>query len=504
MLRLLQHLSTPNPQSGLVGILEDRRQLQRRMQMIAIFAPKRRSFAAAGLLTILAIVGLTDAQVAPTLSTVFPSAGAATPATSPGPVAIPQPTGPYVLFLVNGSETMLGEFNAAVRPDEKKAIDYRERGRIYAVEGRSGTDEQKRAAPKWRRTVQMLEQMLNALPAETNFHVALFFDDRIERVAGRIDPNDQQAIPNTIARLRVAIPRGAANLESAFGFVTDVLNAPRPERIVLITDGLPTTSSSSPSEGEITEAQRIRYFQLATKRLPPRIPVHIVLLPLPPGDPAAPGLYWELANATRGGLTCPANPRSEPRTHLAFVIDTSGSMRDPNRGGLWPIVIDTIEATLDAHPQLAGVQLLDGDGRFILGRRGNGAAGWLPNAPATRESIKRVLSRYDQDSISNPIPGIYNAIRFLQDKDASGLRMGIYVLGDEYTSSDPAGAVLDRLDALNPRNTNGRRPITISAIGFPTTIRYQFSMGNTGLRFANLMRLLTYDHDGTFVALPDL
>jgi hypothetical protein len=82
--------------------------------------------------------------------------------------------------------------------------------------------------------------------------------------------------------------------------------------------------------------------------------------------------------------------------------------------------------------------------------------------------------------------------------------MGIYLLGDEFNSREPAGVALDRIDGLNPRDASGRRPVTSSAIGFPTTIRHQFAMGNTGLRFANLMRLLTHDHDGSFVALPEL
>ncbi|MGH7957165.1 MAG: hypothetical protein ACREH8_09145 [Opitutaceae bacterium] len=82
--------------------------------------------------------------------------------------------------------------------------------------------------------------------------------------------------------------------------------------------------------------------------------------------------------------------------------------------------------------------------------------------------------------------------------------MGVYLLGDEYNSSDGAGVALDRIDALNPRDASGRRPVIINAIGFPTTVRYRFSMGNTGLRFANLMRLLTYEHDGSFIALPEL
>jgi hypothetical protein len=189
---------------------------------------------------------------------------------------------------------------------------------------------------------------------------------------------------------------------------------------------------------------------------------------------------------------------------LAFVVDTSGSMRDPNFGGLWPVVIRTIETVLDAYPNVQGIQLIDGDGRFILGRRGSGTAGWLPDSPQTREAIKRTLRRYDQDTVSNPVPGIYNAMRFLYDKENAGMRMGIFVFGDEFNSPQSADEVIRRLDELNPANNQGARAVTINAVGFPTTIRYQFSMGNTGLRFANLMRTVTYLHGGAFIALQDL
>jgi beta-lactamase regulating signal transducer with metallopeptidase domain len=499
MLRLLENVSLVRPPPGLVGILEDRRQLHRRMKMIAGFAPSRRPLVAVGLLVVLGLIGLTDPKVSPMLTAVAATASA-TPLDAR---AIPQPIAPYVLFLVNGSATMLRELDASP-PATGETRDTTERGQTFAIDAASGTDDQKRSAPKWVRAGQTLEQMLNALPAKSSFRVALFFDDTVEIIGGRSETTDRQAIPDTLTRLRRAVPHGAANLESAFAFSSDTTNAPPPERIVLITDGLPTTSQTAPTVGEISESQRIRSFEVATKRLAPRIPVHTVLIPSAKGDPGAAGLFWELANATRGQLTTSGNPGIAPRTHLAFVIDTSGSMRDPNNGGLWPIVINTIEASLDLHPQLAGLQLIDGDGRFILGRQGTGASGWLADTPETRESMRRVLRRYNQDTVSNPVPGIYNAIRFLRDKNASDMRMGIYVLGDEFNSRDPAGTVLDRINTLNPRDANGRRPITINAIGFPTTIRYQFSMGNTGLRFANLMRLLTHEHDGSFVALPDL
>jgi hypothetical protein len=180
-------------------------------------------------------------------------------------------------------------------------------------------------------------------------------------------------------------------------------------------------------------------------------------------------------------------------------------MRDPQHNGLWPIVIRTIESVLDVYPNIDGVQLIDGDGRFILGRRNStGTAAWLPDSPETRNSIKRVLRRYDQDTVSNPVPGIYNAMRFLFDPENPNMRMGIFVFGDEFNSSDPADAVIRRLEELNPADEKGNRKVTINAVGFPTTIRYQFSMGNTGLRFANLMRTITYLHGGAFIALQDL
>lgn len=190
---------------------------------------------------------------------------------------------------------------------------------------------------------------------------------------------------------------------------------------------------------------------------------------------------------------------------IAFVIDTSGSMRDPNHGGLWPIAIRTIETVLDSYPTIAGIQLLDGDGRFVIGRRSSsGTSAWLPDTKETRDSIKRTLRRYEQDTVSNPVPGIYNAMRFLYDKENPEMRMGIFVFGDEFNSSDSADVVIRRLEELNPADENGNRKVTINAVGFPTTIRYQFSMGNTGLRFANLMRTVCYLHGGAFIALQDL
>lgn len=192
----------------------------------------------------------------------------------------------------------------------------------------------------------------------------------------------------------------------------------------------------------------------------------------------------------------PAGPN-----HICFVIDSSGSMRDPTTERIWPIVLRKFDEVLDAYPEVKGIQFLDADGRFILGGS-RAEERWLPDAPETRGAIKTALFRYDIFSNSNPVPGIMRALRQLHNPEDPEMRMGIFILGDEFTGT--ADAVLRRLDELNPRNEDGDRKVMISAIGFPTAVRMGFSMGNTGVKYANLMREVAFQHDGAFIALQDI
>ena len=64
IIKLLEQCSRPAALPGLVGILEDKGQMRRRILMIAGFKPSRRwSLLAAALLAVLGLVALTDAQV---------------------------------------------------------------------------------------------------------------------------------------------------------------------------------------------------------------------------------------------------------------------------------------------------------------------------------------------------------------------------------------------------------------------------------------------------------
>lgn len=191
----------------------------------------------------------------------------------------------------------------------------------------------------------------------------------------------------------------------------------------------------------------------------------------------------------------PAGPN-----YICFVIDSSGSMRDPTTERIWPIVLRKFDEVLDAYPEVQGVQFLDADGRFILGGRADER--WLEDTPETRNAIKAALFRYDIFSNSNPVPGIMRALRQLHDPENPEMKMGIFILGDEFTGT--ADAVLRRLDELNPRDENGDRKVTISALGFPTAVKMGFSMANTGVKYANLIREVCYQHGGAFIALQDI
>ena len=81
------------------------------------------------------------------------------------------------------------------------------------------------------------------------------------------------------------------------------------------------------------------------------------------------------------------------------------------------------------------------------------------------------------------------------------MRMAIFVFGDEFTGE--AEPILTRLETMNPRKEDGRRHVSINAVGFPTVLRYPLMGAHTGMKFANLMREVAFRHDGAFIAVTN-
>lgn len=197
--------------------------------------------------------------------------------------------GSHILFVVRASGSMLGETieEAASHLDDPEF--------------------QKRESPKWRRVVRSLHWLVANLSPEANFQILLFNDQAVtllpDRGEGWIARNDAPGVRQALERLRQVVPQGSANLERAFNHIRYMPTVP--DAVVLLTDGLPTASDSSPDAASTDDDTRMLFLRQAVRQLPPRVPVSTILFPMS-GDPGAPALYWELASYTNGALVSPS------------------------------------------------------------------------------------------------------------------------------------------------------------------------------------------------------
>jgi hypothetical protein len=191
--------------------------------------------------------------------------------------------------------------------------------------------------------------------------------------------------------------------------------------------------------------------------------------------------YNPIDDSTVGGIPVDSE-------YIIFVIDTSGSMFQ----GPWNLVIQKITETLAVYPTVKGIQVLNDEGEYMFSTY---SGRWIPDSPAIRRNITRTLQFWNPYSDSSPVEGITEAITTFYDTDK---KISIYVFGDDFPRGS-VEAVSRYIARLNKADRYGNRLVRIHGIGFPT----QTGTAN-GARFAHLMRKLSEDNGGTFVALPHL
>lgn len=174
--------------------------------------------------------------------------------------------------------------------------------------------------------------------------------------------------------------------------------------------------------------------------------------------------------------------------YIIFVIDTSGSMYQ----GPWNLVIQKITETLAVYPKLKGIQVLNDEGEYMFSSY---AGRWIPDSPSIRKNITSRLQYWNPYSDSSPVEGITEAINTFYDRDK---KISIYVFGDDFPRGS-VEAVCRYVARINKADRFGNRLMRIHGIGFPT----QIGTAN-GAKFAHLMRKLSEQNGGTFVALPHL
>ncbi|HKY93270.1 MAG TPA: hypothetical protein VJM11_19620 [Nevskiaceae bacterium] len=179
--------------------------------------------------------------------------------------------------------------------------------------------------------------------------------------------------------------------------------------------------------------------------------------------------------------------------YIVFVIDTSGSMVRY----AWNSMLRTMDEILDLYPKVKGMQVMSDEGAYLFPSY---QRQWIPDTPGRRKATLEALRVWKTFSDSSPVEGVEQALRDLVEKDK---KMSIYVLGDDFTGAS-INDVRRRIRQLNPRDSSGRPAARIHGIGFPT--QYQYAGGGvspTGVRFANLMRILCNENGGAFVGLEE-
>ena len=180
--------------------------------------------------------------------------------------------------------------------------------------------------------------------------------------------------------------------------------------------------------------------------------------------------------------------------YIIFVIDTSGSMYSYT----WERMLRELEATLSIYPEVKGIQVMNDMGTYMFSRyRGQ----WIPDSPGRRKVIIDNLRNWSVFSNSSPVEGIQAAIRAFHKP---GQKISIYVFGDDF-SGDSISRVIDTVDRLNQSNDRGERLVRIHAVAFPVYFIMEPQKQHPNIiRFAALMRELTWRNGGTFVGLNNI
>lgn len=198
--------------------------------------------------------------------------------------------GQHILVLVDVSASMMDE------------------SVVNVIRLRNMPEVRRMSADKWRRTVGTVDWITSQLPAKSQFQVYAFNTKARALVAGSegkwLSAGDPNALNDAMTALRKTVPQEGTSLENALAVVTTL--TPRPDNLILVTDGLPTQGASPPSLRRTIDGEgRLKHFERAIGRLPGGVPVNVILLPME-GDPLAPSAYWALTRRTKGFFMSPS------------------------------------------------------------------------------------------------------------------------------------------------------------------------------------------------------
>jgi Mg-chelatase subunit ChlD len=197
--------------------------------------------------------------------------------------------GKHILVLVDVSASMLDETI------------------INVVRRRNMDAASRRSAPKWQRALAMVDWLVSNLPVTSRFQLYSFNTGAKATNSGTdgnwLQASSREDVNGALNGLHRLVPGGGTSLYHAFAAAKKL--TPRPDNILLVTDGLPTQGRSKPSKTTVTSKQRLEHFDQAIRALGKEIPVNTILLPME-GDAWAAAAYWKLAVNSRGSFMTPS------------------------------------------------------------------------------------------------------------------------------------------------------------------------------------------------------
>ena len=179
---------------------------------------------------------------------------------------------------------------------------------VNVLRMRNMSDSRKLLSEKWRRTVSTVEWLAAQLPMESDYQLYAFNTQVWALKEGSIGKwlkvNDPNALGDGINTLRKTVPKDGTSLENAI-IALNALN-PKPDNVILITDGLPTQGTSPPLiKKTIDGDDRLKLFERAISKYPRATPLNVILMPME-GDPSAPSAFWLVSRRTGGSFISPS------------------------------------------------------------------------------------------------------------------------------------------------------------------------------------------------------
>ena len=179
---------------------------------------------------------------------------------------------------------------------------------VNVLRMRNMSDGRKLMSEKWRRTLSTVDWLASQMPLEGQFQIYAFNTKAWALQEGSdgkwLKSNDPNAMSEALANLRKTVPKDGTSIENAF-IAMNALN-PRPDNVIMVTDGLPTQGPTPPLMRKTIEGDdRLKLFERAFAKYPRNVPFNVILMPME-GDPMAPSAFWLAARSTGGSFMSPS------------------------------------------------------------------------------------------------------------------------------------------------------------------------------------------------------